>query len=293
MKPSIELIRICAIVVITLTHTRNSLEEGVIHFIVEELPNYGTALMAVLSGFLFFTMSRSHQGLFTNKIKSLAIPYLIANISVLALVLIAYYGLGYNSLNRLSYDITLLTQGILSLDEVPINPPSYFVRDLFVIFTFLALVIHRDYRTLLVLIPLGLFGTFFLRWDIVLLFGLGALFAFIKDRVNRNSLLLTLGTLTLVSGFWFPDHLRFPSSLFVFALIIDMDIKFINVGRYSYLLYLYHSPIMVVSYPILSRFIHNQYINISIQIILPMILIMGLVLLSRRYQWLKVLSGGR
>ena len=83
MNKSIELIRIIAVILITFTHTRNSLTEGVNYFIIEQLPPYGTAILSIISGYLFYSVTKNKDRIFQKKIKSLAIPYLIANFSVL------------------------------------------------------------------------------------------------------------------------------------------------------------------------------------------------------------------
>lgn len=120
MKSSIELIRLIAVILIVFTHTRNELEYGVAYFIVERIPTFGTAILSIISGYLYYEISRRKQNLFLKKIKSLAIPYLIANIIVLVLVLIAYYFLGYDALNRLSFDSSLITEGVFSFNSPPL-----------------------------------------------------------------------------------------------------------------------------------------------------------------------------
>ena len=70
MKPGIELVRLIAVILITFTHTRNNLESGFTYFIVEELPKYGTAILSIISGYLYYTISRHKAGLFDKKIKS-------------------------------------------------------------------------------------------------------------------------------------------------------------------------------------------------------------------------------
>ena len=77
MKSGIELMRLIAVILITFTHTRNELSEGYLYFLVETLPTYGTAILSIISGYLFYTVSRKNENLFNKKIKSLAIPYLI------------------------------------------------------------------------------------------------------------------------------------------------------------------------------------------------------------------------
>ena len=241
MKPGIELVRLIAVILITFTHTRNNLESGFTYFIVEELPKYGTAILSIISGYLYYTISRHKTGLFDKKIKSLVIPYLIANFSILFLVLIFNYGFGYNPLNRLSYDWSIVLEGLFSLNSPPINPPTYFIRDIFILFSIIALLTQKEWKALLVLIPFLLFGKLIIRWDIAFLFVLGIIYAMVSERLNKNILLSVCGLSVVVVVLFFDAYLKFPVALFLFMLTVDLKIKYLNTGRFSYLLHLYHS----------------------------------------------------
>lgn len=293
MKPSIELIRLIAVILITFTHTRNHLESGIIYFIIEKLPTYGTSILSIVSGYLYYTVSRKKKNLFSKKIKTLAIPYLIANISILLVVLIFNFFFEYNALNRLSYDISIITEGIFSLNSPPINPPTYFIRDIFIIFSFIALISQKEYKSLFVLIPFFLFGTLMLRFDIAFLFVMGVFFAIFKNRFNKNILIFLTLISVFITALWIPEYLKFPICLLIFITVVNLDFKFYNTGRYSYLLHLYHSPIIVITYPVLSMYIKNALILIIAQIILAVVIVYFLFILSKKYQILKVLSGGR
>ena len=92
---------------------------------------------------------------------------------------------------------------------------------------------------------------------------------------------------------FFKDYIKFPVAFLIFILTIDLNFKFINTGRYSYLLHLYHSPIMVISYPVITRIILNPSLRIITQIIWAIILAYGLFLATKRIPKLRILSGGR
>src|SRR5690554_6565774 len=109
MNPSIELIRLIAVIQIVFTHTRHDLDSGLAYVIVEGVPTFGTAILSIISGYLYFKVSRKGNNIIQKKIKSLAIPFLIANISVLLLVFLFNYVFGYNVLNRLSFDLSIIT----------------------------------------------------------------------------------------------------------------------------------------------------------------------------------------
>lgn len=293
MNPSIELIRLLAVILITFTHTRNDLESGSLYFIVEKLPLYGTAILSVISGYLYYTVSRKKAGLFKRKIKSLAIPFLIANGSVLLAVLMAYYFFGYNPLNRLGYDFTLITEGLFALNSPPINPPTYFIRDIFVIFAILALFTQKEFKALLVIIPLLLFGTLVLRMDVAFLFLIGCLYGRFQTAIKKNTLIVISVVITIVIAIWFSEFLKFPIAFLLFILALDLKFKVYNTSRYSYLLHLYHSPIIVISYPFLSTLTADPFLQIVLQILISFIGVYGMYLITKRFEFLKVLSGGR
>ena len=293
MKPGIELVRLIAVILITFTHTRNNLESGFTYFIVEELPKYGTAILSIISGYLYYTISRHKTGLFDKKIKSLVIPYLIANFSILFLVLIFNYGFGYNPLNRLSYDWSIVLEGLFSLNSPPINPPTYFIRDIFILFSIIALITQKEWKALLVLIPFLLFGKLIIRWDIAFLFVLGIIYAMVSERLNKNILLSICGLSIVVVVLFFDAYLKFPIALFLFMLTVDLKIKYLNTGRFSYLLHLYHSPVMVITYPVISYLISDATLRVVTQIIWAIAMAYLLFLTTKKIPALKILSGGR
>jgi hypothetical protein len=275
------------------THTRKDLTNGISFFIIERIPTFGTAILSIVSGYLYFEISRLKPNLFLNKIKSLAIPYLIANLLILSMVLFFKYVIGYDSLNRLEYDYTLITEGIFAFNSVPINPPTYFVRDIFVIFSIIALITQKELKALFVILPLLLFGTVILRMDVASLFLIGCLYAYFKNFIDKKILIGALLIVTIFVCVYFIYLLKFPLSFLIFILLIDIQFKFFNTSRYSYLLHLYHSPIIVISYPFLLMFIDNWLLIIIIQIIVALLGEYLLFTISNKYKILVILSGGR
>lgn len=293
MKSSIELIRLFAVILIVFTHTRNDLESGTFYFFIEELPTFGTAILSIISGYLYYTVSRTKSDLFKKKIKSLAIPYLFANISVLFLVLFFNYILGYNALNRLDFNFELISNGVFALNAEPINPPTYFVRDIFLMFSFIALITQKEWRALLVLIPFIYFGKFILRYDVAILFLLGILYARFHMRVSKNSLLVLLGVVSVLVGIWAVEYLKYPVAFFFFILFLDIPFRLYKTGRFSYLLHLYHAPLIVILYPILEKWIFNPYLLIFAQIFLSIFIVYLFYLVTKSNSKFKILSGGR
>ncbi|TDS49977.1 acyltransferase family protein [Myroides indicus] len=273
MNYSLELIRLIAVILITFTHTKNDFSTGITHFIFEEIPLMGTVILSLISGFLFFKISKNKNGLFQNKVKTLLTPYLFANLIVFGLVLTAQYIFDINFLNRLTFDYTLFTEGLLSLNSPPVNPPTYFIRDIFVVFVLVELIKNKNFYMLLIIIPLMIFGKLFLRIDIPLLFLAGIGIAYFSDFIIAYKKAIILALLILITAlFLFQtkeiDTLKYPFSLFLFILIFNQKIKFYNVGAFSYLLHLYHAPFIVILYPILSFFITNAVLNAFMQIVL-------------------------
>ncbi len=294
MKYSIELIRLVAVLLITFTHTKHTLSTNDwAYFFVEILPPYGTAILSVISGYLYWETGRKKESIWRNKVKSLAIPYLLANLLVLIPIIILHF-LGHDLLNRLTYDYTLITEGLLSLNSPPINPPTYFIRDIFVIFLIIELIQYRNFCTLLVLVPLVMFGQLVLRYDIFLLFLFGMMYGGLKNQIDKSIWLSVLGVVTsLWVLFGDIDYLRIPVACILFIVLLDWSIKFIEVGAYTYLLHLFHSPIMVVTSVILGKYSVSNLPSITIQIILSICLAYVIYWCTKRIPFLRVLTGGR
>lgn len=292
MKYSIELIRFISVLLITFTHTRNNFSEGWFHFVVYDLPQYGTVMLSVISGYLYYKISKSKSDLFKRKVKSLLIPYLIANSIVIILVLIIN-SFGYNFLNRLTYDYTMLTEGLLSLNSPPISPPTYFIRDLFIVFVLIELITRRNLYMLLILLPVAYFGELMLRYDILIMFIIGASYAKFENITKKNWLISVLLILMVLSYFFLFDYLKYFVSVFLFVSLVDIPVKFRDTGGYTYLLHLYHSPVMVTAYPIIAMFVSNEYLKFAIQIIFVLFAVYILYAITNKYTKLKILSGGR
>ncbi len=293
MKGSFELARLICVLLLTFTHTRHNYSEGLTYFILEEIPKYGTLILSLISGYLYYSISRINKNLFQKKIRSLAIPFFIANISVLILVLLAYYLFNIDFLNRLGFDINLFIEGILSLNSPPINSPTFFVRDIFIIFVLIEVVINRKFNFLLLLIPLMIYGKLILRYEILFLFIIGVLIAKYLNNKNKISIIFSGLIIFLVLFYFEIIALKYLISILIFIAIVDFDLKFINVGGYTYLLHLYHSPIIVFIYPIINNYVANPIILVILQIILSIIIVYLFYLLTRRFSFLRILSGQR
>ncbi|MEA4985163.1 hypothetical protein SDC9_30177 [bioreactor metagenome] len=303
MKYNIECLRLIAVVLITFIHTRHSFEnidlpyiEKIFIYVIEKLPKIGTLTLSLMSGYLYWLTSRHKKSIIKKKIKTLAIPFLVANGLVILLNLISFYVFGYNFLNRLAYDYTLFTDGLLSLNSPPINPPTYFVRDIFIIFCLIELIRNKNLKMLLILVPYVVFGKLLIRYDILLLFAFGVLFAQFESVAKKYNLyliglLLILGVISII--FSEIHTYKYPLAFLVFMIFLNIKISFVNVGGFAYLLHLYHSPIIVVIFPLLATVISNSYLSVVLQIMSAIIFCAVLFLLTNKLKFLKILSGGR
>src|SRR5690606_10440835 len=100
----------------TFTHTRHSItpESSLTYFIVEELPTIGTVLLSIVSGYLYRKVSFDKPRIFSNKVKTLLIPILIAILVVLTIVLVANYCFDIYFLISHTIDISLLNEELLT-----------------------------------------------------------------------------------------------------------------------------------------------------------------------------------
>ena len=160
-------------------------------------------------------------------------------------------------------------------------------------FSIIALITQKEWKALLVLIPFVLFGKLIIRWDIAFLFVSGIIYAMASERLNKNILLSICGLSIVVVVLFFDAYLKFPVALFLFMLTVDLKIKYLNTGRFSYLLHLYHSPVMVITYPVISYLISDITLRVVTQIIWAIAMAYLLFLTTKKIPALKILSGGR
>lgn len=280
---SIELMRVIGVMLITLTHVKHEFESGLAFLVLEEIPLYGTLLLSVISGFLF-AANDSGQPILMKKIKSLLIPYLIANGIVIVLVSVCHY-FGVDFLNRLKHDMSLITEGLFSLTIAPVNPPTYFLRDLFMIFCCIALL-KREWWSLVFIVPYVFWGTLFLRWDILILFTSGYLLQkFLKNKERIWPILAGLPLIAILIYFYPDKWHRHIVAIGLFAALVNIPMKFVRTGGFTYLLHLYHSPIMLVAFAVAIRFIENQILLVVLQIATAYLVCFLAFKMIRRLKW--------
>ena len=293
MKGSFEFARLICVLLLIFTHTRHNYSEGLAYFILEEVPKVGTLILSLISGYLYYSVSRKNKNIFEKKVKSLLIPYLIANISVLSLVVIANFIFEINFLNRLDFNFDLFFEGIIALNSPPINPPTFFIRDIFIIFVLIEIFRNKKYFLLILILPLAIYGELILRYEILYLFVIGLLTAKYSEKLGKSSIILTIVISSLPLFYFDIAEVKHLVSILFFIGILTINLNFKNVGGFTYLLHLYHSPIIVFVYPIISYYFSNQVVLVICQIILSIIFIYAFYLLTRKVTFLKVISGQR
>src|SRR5690606_22068984 len=132
-----------------------------------------------------------------------------------------------------------------------------FIRDIFVIFVLIELIKNKNIYMLLIIIPLFIFGNLLLRYDILILFLAGMVIAKYETQLILPKIrIILLSILTLLCFILILKTditiYKYPTALLIFLIVINRDIKFYNTGSYSYLLHLYHSPIIVATYPVVQ-----------------------------------------
>ena len=293
MKGSFEFARLTCVLLLIFTHTRHNYSEGLTYFILEEVPKIGTLILSLISGYLYYSVSRKNKNIFEKKVKSLLIPYLIANISVLSLVVISNFIFEINFLNRLDFNFDLFFEGIIALNSPPINPPTFFIRDIFIIFVLIEIFRNKKYFLLVLILPLAFYGELILRYEILYLFIIGLITAKYSEKLGKSAIIL------IIVIFWLPlfyfniAEVKHLLSILFFIGILTVNLNFKNVGGFTYLLHLYHSPIIVFVYPIVSYYFSNQLVLVISQIILSIIFIYVLYFLTRKITFLKLISGQR
>ena len=293
MYYSIEFIRLTSVILITFTHIRHQFNDGVMHLLLDQIPLYGTLILSVISGYLFSETTARKPALLRKKTRSLAIPYLIANTVVIIPVIIAYY-FGYDYLNRLDIGMELIWNGLLSVSAAPVNPPTYFIRDLFVIFLLIETIRSRNIYSLGAIILLAITGDLLLRYDILFLFLIGASLSRYKQIYTQYFWISVSACLALGLTFSFLEltYARHIFTVLVFLLVINWSPNFMNIGGYSYTLHLYHSPVIVVLFPILNSYINNMYLLVLLQLTAVFIFVSLIYLLIRKLD-LNMAIGGR
>lgn len=293
MKYNLEFLRFFAVILVTFTHTRNNFTGGWEMLVFEDLPKIGTIVLSIISGYLYSEVSFDRKILFKDKLKKLYIPYLFANSIVIALVLIASV-LGYNLLNRYNIDYKLFTEGLFSLTVPPVNPPTYFVRDLFITFLLVDLLKNKNYKVLLIIIPLIVFGKLFIRLDIMLLFSVGIIISKYASFIKKNYfyILFLLATSSIIAFLKAPiDIYKYPMAFLLFMTVFQIKMKFYNVGSFTYLLHLYHSPIIVFTAFFLKM--DNPILYVIVQILAAISGVFLLYTITRFIKPLRILSGGK
>ena len=131
--------------------------------------------------------------------------------------------------------------------------------------------------------------------DVILLFIIGSIISYYKDTIilNKKVLIFVLlcfcMLLIIMRDFYI---FKFIFSILIFISLFNVSIKFINIGGMSYLLHLYHAPIIVISYPILSLYFFNNVILVLLQFFISLI-ILHIIYKILKYYNFNIILGNR
>ncbi|MDF2456846.1 MAG: hypothetical protein K0R51_2839 [Cytophagaceae bacterium] len=292
------MIRLIAVLLITFIHTRHSIDQtqsaSIYATMLENLPKIGTALLSIISGYLYLKISSTKPHFIVSKIKTLLVPYLIANVSILIIACLLFYFMDIDILNRLDFNASLISEGVFALNGPPINPPTYFIRDIFVIFMLIELFKNKNLYMLIGLIPLFIFGHLILRHDVLYLFIGGALVANFEHSIlhYKKYWIIGLSILTLILYATTEISIyKYGLSLLLFISVFNIHIQFYNVGAFTYILHLYHSPVIVASYPLVKRITDNSIMSVLYQVLIALCVATLLFFITRRFEKLRIICG--
>ena len=131
--------------------------------------------------------------------------------------------------------------------------------------------------------------------DVISLFIIGWIIAIFKDYLGNRKFFLSLALISLILlslyfQLFFP--IKFLFAILIFLLFFNKKIEFFNIGGYSYLLHLYHAPIIVITYPLLSFYIKGQVALVLFQFFTPVVSVLCIYRVLKS-QNIKVFTGGR
>lgn len=132
------------------------------------------------------------------------------------------------------------------------------------VFAIIEFVRNKNLYLLLIIIPYAVFGELLLRYDILVLFLTGICIAATEDFIKKHYRYIVLIILTasvLLIYFSNVNIYRYTVAILIFILFFNLKVRFFQVGGFSYLLHLYHSPIIVTSFPLLALFITQPYLS--------------------------------
>lgn len=176
-------------------------------------------LLTIISGYLAYSSFKknSYKNFVGKKTKTLLLPFFVFNIATFVILYISFLVTGYNIGNvaTSSQNMGDLISAILGYNRLPINPPLYFLRDLFII-SLLTPIIHFIIKRAYLMIPfilillhinftsIGVYTSIFdtkvgilYRSDMILFYTIGYFFSQRQWHIPKPSNFTTLLSLKL------------------------------------------------------------------------------------------------
>lgn len=234
-------------------------------------------MLTLVSGYLLFGSKLPNRPklLIARKFKSLAIPFLIFNLPLVAVVfLVQSFATLPISYQLVPFNPHTWADAALSLSAVPLNYPLYFLRDLFVLCMLsplFAMLLRRAPLSGLILVGLIFMlnydGSLVIRTDMPVTFYVGGMCAVHKvdmrrlDKYAWACIILFVLLCVAVVEFKIQNTtgLRLIAPLLVWpAASLLVGTRFgtwlAGMGKYSFFLFLMHAPVLMATWMIYSRY---------------------------------------
>lgn len=234
-------------------------------------------VLSFVSGLLLFSsgLDQNPMKLFNKKAKSVVLPYLVFNLTLLAAVYVVQLKTGMTSTYTLpGASVATWFDAGLGLTAAPINYPLNFMRDLIVLMLLAPLFgyVIRKFPVAGLIAITGIFmsnmdGYLILRETMPVHFYLGALAAVYSwnlqklDKLAVPMLVVFVLVCVAVVMFRVTDrtYLRLVAPLMVWpaaSLLVNtqVGIWLRGLSKYSFFLFLAHAPVLLASYMVYQKF---------------------------------------
>ena len=227
-------------------------------------------LLSIMSGYIFFARQAYQQKIKTlkNKTRTILIPFLIFNLSLVIVVFIAQKN-GFAMDNRIilvNSDFNTWLNAMFALNGQPVNYPLHFLRDLLVVFIF-AIFLGKGFTRFpwiaiavcIIVASLNLDGRLILRDDVFLCFAVGGFLAVTGADIGwfeKRTLILPLLILLAVCGLFlaYPQYdliWRVAGGLSMWPIIGSLmdnsfSKKLSRFSRFAFPIYLMHAAVIII-----------------------------------------------
>lgn len=288
----------------------------------------GVPTLSIISGYLLFhgyhATKLSYVSVIAKKAKTLLIPLLVWNIAVLfALYLVQSLGLtDYSfSVKLSSLDFSAFLRAVTAWNGLPINPPTYFLRDLFVCCLLFGLVawlnkisIWLCLSAVLIAYFAGVLDFILLRPDIMVMFVVGSVLACkqvdltLLDRYAVGLFALYVALCVLITSFTFLatdklvagyfdyciEALRFLSPFLIWpAAVLLLNSKWrsslMEKAGMTFFIFNSHGPVLIALYVVWLGLLANNgwsgvWLDIGFYLLAP---VLAITVISLVFKLLK------